>query len=272
MTGAQASSPSLAAARRGGQPLSGLLVKMPAPALVELCGHVGLDFVVIDLEHGLGDASQLEHHLRAADAVRIPALVRVASVSGAELLRALDAGAQGIVVPHVNTVAEAEVAVKAAHYPPRGTRSLALTTRAGAQGTVALAQHLEAARRETFVMVQIEDSEAVANAEKIAATPGVDAALIGPTDLALSLGVPGQADHPDLVAAITRAASAVIGSRNACLCVLAGTAQEAGAWRDRGAQIVLFNGALLIAEAVHRVASAARPDATVARLPRVERQ
>src|SRR5690348_10268232 len=119
-----------------GEPLTGLIVKMPAPAQVEAAGHAGFDFVLLDTEHGPGDGLALEEHLRAA---AIPVLVRVRSPDA--ILGALDAGAAGVVVPHVLDPAGAEAAVAAAHYPPRGRRGIALSTRAGGYGTVSLDEH-----------------------------------------------------------------------------------------------------------------------------------
>src|SRR5262245_35125759 len=104
---------------------------MPAPATLELAGHTGFDFALIDTEHGIADGQQLEHHLRAADSAGLDCVVRVGANDSTEILRALDAGARGVVVPHVTTAAEAAAAVRAAHYPPIGKRGLALSTRAG---------------------------------------------------------------------------------------------------------------------------------------------
>lgn len=96
-----------------------------------MCAAAGFDFAFIDGEHGSGEALELEHHVRAAESFGMPAVVRIASHQPSEILRALDIGAEGIIIPHVNTWAEAEAVVKAAHYPPIGRRGLATTTRAG---------------------------------------------------------------------------------------------------------------------------------------------
>src|SRR4051794_22407873 len=111
---------------------------MPAAAPVEIAGHTRFGFVVLDTEHGPTEG--LHEHLRAA---AIPALVRVPLVEG--ILAALDAGATGVVVPHVLDAAGAEAAVAAAHYPPRGRRGIALSTRAGRYGAVSLDEHLRRA-------------------------------------------------------------------------------------------------------------------------------
>jgi 4-hydroxy-2-oxoheptanedioate aldolase len=118
--------PSLRRRLLGCETLYGLVIKPPAPALVEMCAAAGFDFAFIDGEHGTGDALQWEHHVRSGESFGMPSIVRVGSHHASEVLRALDVGAQGIIVPHVNTRAEAEAIVRAAHYSPIGRRGLLL--------------------------------------------------------------------------------------------------------------------------------------------------
>jgi 4-hydroxy-2-oxoheptanedioate aldolase len=191
---------SLAAHLAAGKEATGLIVKLPAAAQVEIAGHVGFDFLVLDFEHGPREG--LEEHLRAAS---IPALVRVGSVG--DILAALDAGATGVVVPHVLCAADAEAAVAAAHYPPRGRRGIALSTRAGGYGTVSLDEHLRRAADETCVIVQIEDREALPEAEAILNVAGVTGVLIGAADLSLSLGRPPRAELDAAIDGVLAAAA-----------------------------------------------------------------
>lgn len=248
----------LSARVRGGAPLIGMIVKMPGPAIVETAAHCGFDLVVIDTEHGAAGTELLEHHLRAADSAGVPALVRVGSADGPEILRALDAGACGIVVPHVSDAATAERIVRSAHYPARGTRGLATSTRAGHHGLVDVREHIAAAREQTLVVVQIEDVAAVEHVAEIAAVDGVDAIFVGPTDLSLSLGHPGDLDHPDVDAAIGQIVGEVVGGRDAALWVVAGDAEATAGWHGRGAGVVLFAAPALITREFRRVASAAK--------------
>jgi 4-hydroxy-2-oxoheptanedioate aldolase len=246
-----------------------LFVKLPCPAEIELAGSAGFDAVILDTEHGATDG--LEHHLRAADAVGVPALVRVPNVDPAPILRALDAGAVGIVVAHVNGPEEAHAAVAAAHYPPRGRRGLALTTRAGHYGVAALADHLERALEETVVIVQIEDAEAVAQAPEILAVEGVDAVLVGETDLSVSLGRPGDPRHPDVVAASTAITSAAHARGVPAATVVASAAAADAAAAD-GIPISVFVSTLLIRDAFQSAAAptgVARAHAGNAREPLV---
>ncbi|WP_199334625.1 HpcH/HpaI aldolase family protein [Streptomyces sp. GMR22] len=221
--------------------VSGLIVKMSCAPVVELAGHLGFDFVLIDTEHGLSDSAELEHHLRAADAAGIAALVRVGSNDPLAVLRALDAGATGVVVPHISTRAEARAAVSAAHYPPHGSRGLALSTRAGRSGTVPMQQHLADAAARTVVVAQAEDVAAVDNIGAIVETDGLNAVWIGPSDLSMSLGRPGELNHPEVSASIDKIVESVLSAPACRLAVLVDTVEDAIQWRARGASMLLFN-------------------------------
>jgi 4-hydroxy-2-oxoheptanedioate aldolase len=233
---------------RAHEALRFLFVKMPAPAEVELAGAVGFDAVIVDTEHGAGGGVELEHHLRAAAAAGIPALVRVASTAAAPILHALDAGAAGVVVAHVADAAAAAAVVEAAHYPPRGRRGLALSTRAGGYGTGDLADHLARAARETLVLVQIEDAEAVPRSCEILGVDGVDGVLIGVTDLSISLGHPGDPEHPEVAAAIGAIRDAA-GRAGAAIAVVTSTPAEADAAHAGGVTACMFVSTLLVRDA-----------------------
>ena len=261
MSGPRHPREALAARLRAGEPLTGLVVKMPSPWLLELAGRSGFDFAVIDTEHGPAEVDALEHHLRAADCVGLPALVRVATGARDEVLHALDAGAAGVVVPHVADAHAADELVRAAHYPPRGERGLATSTRAGYHGTVSVSEHVRNADASTLVVAQVEDAQAVAHAAAIAAIPGVDAVFLGAADLAMSLGHPGEPSHPAVAGAIDEVVRAVreraVADGGAALCVVAGEEHEARAWRERGAQLVAFVAPVLVARCLGAVAAAA---------------
>ena len=234
----------LAARLAGGEALTGLIAKMPCAAQVESAGHAGFDFIVLDTEHGPGGGFALEEHLRAS---AIPALVRVPGPDA--ILAALDAGATGIVVPHVLDAAGAEAVVAAAHYPPRGRRGIALSTRAGRYGAVSLDDHLRRAAEETCVIVQIEDREALEHADAILAVPGVTGVLIGAADLALSLGRPPQAQ---LDAAIDGVIAAAARAGVAAMTVVSAAA-------ERRTPIVLFVATNLIHDAFAGAVAGTRP-------------
>jgi 2-keto-3-deoxy-L-rhamnonate aldolase RhmA len=248
--------PPLAERIRRGDALAGLLVKMPAAAVVEMAAHVGFDFVVIDTEHGARDSHLLEAHVRAADAAGIPALLRVPRGNGHEMLFALDAGVVGLVVPRVVSPSDVDAIVRAAFYPPVGNRGLALSTRAGHHGLRDVGTHVETALRDTVVVVQIEDAEALPNAASIAAHPRVDAIFIGPNDLSSSMGWPGECDHPAVRAAVEEVAAAALAADATALCMLATSAEEALAWRRRGASMTILTAEILISRCLAAIAGA----------------
>jgi 4-hydroxy-2-oxoheptanedioate aldolase len=238
-----------------GPALLGLFVKMPCAATIEIAGHEGFDLVVIDMEHGASDMAELEHHLRAADGCGLPALVRVSSGASPDVLRSLDAGAHGIVFPHVSSAAEAERAVEATRYPPRGTRSLAMSTRAARYGRRSIAEHLAESERAVAVVAQIESREGLERTAEIAATPTLDAILIGPADLSASLGRAADPDHPDVTQATERIAAAVLREGGPALGVLVASESEARRWVERGARIVLFVAISLLGQKLRTVLS-----------------
>lgn len=251
----------LAQRLRTGQQVLGLVVKMPNQALIEQAGHLGFDMVVIDTEHGLGDGEHLEHHLRAADSANIPAIVRVSHTDSADCLRALDAGAAGLIYPHVDTAQDAAAAVDRSHYPPTGTRGFATSTRAGRQGTAPVAEHVAAARNNTIVIAQIEAPAGVSNSQAIAATDHIDGVWLGPGDLSMTLGHPGDLSHPVVAEAIDHVTHGVLAADSAALCVIANDAHDVDYWTSRGATVFLFVAPNLIARAFRELIT----EATAAR-------
>jgi 4-hydroxy-2-oxoheptanedioate aldolase len=156
----------------------------------ETMGRVGFDAVVIDTQHGGASEADLLPLFQALDATGTPTLVRVPWLDPARIMRAADLGAAGVVVPMVNSAADAERAVSAIRYPPRGIRSF---------GPVRRWYSPEGAAQDALCIVMIETREALADLEAIAATPGLDGLLVGPVDLALSLGFELSLDMPDAV-------------------------------------------------------------------------
>ncbi|PXY36483.1 HpcH/HpaI aldolase family protein [Prauserella flavalba] len=209
-----------------GERLRGGLLRMPADFLVELAGVAGLDFVLVDCEHGPADLVALQQHIQAAQARGIGVLVRVGHEEPALVLRALDLGAEGIVVPHVDTVEQARRAVRSAHYPPLGDRGFATYSRAGSFGAASIAGHLAASAGTTLVIPMLETEAACAAAHEIAAVDGVDALVVGPADLSVSMGLTGGAAEPAVQEAMARAAAAARDAGKPMLSIV-GTREQA---------------------------------------------
>ncbi|KAA0971644.1 hypothetical protein FPY71_00445 [Aureimonas fodinaquatilis] len=216
--------------------LHGFFIGQNLPAVVEMVGYAGFDFVIIDQEHGPADKSSLESLLRAADAAEIAAVVRVPSAEVRDILPALDLGASCILVPHITSAEQARNIVKAAHYPPVGQRGVSSFTRAGRYGLMPAGGHVASAAERTSVIAMIEDAEAVELAQDIASTDGLDGVFIGPTDLGASLGVVGQREHPLLLEAIAHIVSAT--PAGVGLATTAQTAAETPGLRERGFNMI----------------------------------
>lgn len=187
-----------------GDALIGTTINAPSASLVEAAGWAGFDYIVVDAEHGTIGIREAEELVRAAEAVDMPAIVRVPTNLPHVIQNFLETGAAGIQVPQVNSAAEAELAVSSAYFAPRGRRGLA-TARAAHFGVDrTLAQHVAVSSDRTVVFVQAEGAAAVAAIKDICAVRGIDALFIGPADLSQSLGAPGQLDAAPVREAIRR--------------------------------------------------------------------
>ena len=195
---------------RDGEPLFGTFLGMGSQVSAELCGLAGFDWCLVDLEHGLGTETSLPAELVALELTGAAALVRVESASPLRISRALDHGAAGIMVPQLRSAADAQAAVRCVRYPPQGARGVALSVRGAGYGE-ALASDVAQLSAAVTTLVQVENADAVADVEAIAAVDGVDVLFVGPNDLTHSLAIPGRFEHPlylDALAAVGRAASA----------------------------------------------------------------
>jgi 4-hydroxy-2-oxoheptanedioate aldolase len=184
------------------RPAFGLWCGMPDPFAIELTAALELDYVCVDQQHGLIDDASMVAMIRAAGAGGCSPIVRVASNEPWLLMRALDAGALGVVIPMVNDRAQAERAVAACRFPPDGGRSYGPIRAAAVIGSRDPAE----LAAEVVCVAQIETASGLENVDEIAATPGLDALYIGPADLALALRIPpaGAGDDPRHVDAVER--------------------------------------------------------------------
>lgn len=189
---------------RRGDPLIGTIVAIGSTDAVEVLAASGFDWLFIDAEHSpLSPATVQQMVLAARD---VPCVVRLPANDEVFLKQALDAGAAGIIVPLVNSAAEAASVVRRAKYPPQGMRGVG-TSRALGYG-YGIADYVARANRETVVIVQAEHIEAVQAIDDIVAVPGLDGIFVGPFDLSASMGKPGLVNDPDVVAAIDKVAAA----------------------------------------------------------------
>jgi len=171
-------------------------------AIAEIMARAGFDWLVIDMEHSVIELNEAQEMIQAIDGAGVPTIVRLTSNDANLIKRVMDAGAHGVMVPNVNSKDDAERAVAATYYPPKGKRGVGL---ARAQGYGAsFKDYCEWLDDNAVVIVMIEHIDGVSVADKILAVDGVDGYMIGPYDLSASLGIPGQIDDPRVVEAITR--------------------------------------------------------------------
>jgi 2-keto-3-deoxy-L-rhamnonate aldolase RhmA len=193
-----------------GDRLIGTLLSLPSPELAEIAADAGFDWLFLDMEHGSLETGDV---LRMVQAARGPCACVVRVPEGREMWvkKALDAGAAGIIVPHVNSAEEAARAVHWAKYPPEGGRSVGFS-RANRYGA-RFQENVETANAETVVVAQVEHIDGVGAIEAILDVGGVDAVFVGPYDLSASLGKPGQIQDPDVREAIAAVLAAAVRRR-----------------------------------------------------------
>lgn len=179
-----------------GERMFGTWCNLGSHITAEIAGLSGVDWVLIDLEHGSGDYESLVHQLQALEGTPAAPIVRIAWNEPYRFKRILDLGASGIMVPWVNDGDEARMAAESMRYPPQGIRGVAKTNRATKFGAE-FEDYFSRANDSLLTIAQIERVEGVKNAEEIAAVDGVDVLFIGPMDLTTGMGIQGQFDHPD---------------------------------------------------------------------------
>lgn len=185
---------------RSGLPTLGSWITLGHPGIAEIMANAGFDWLAVDLEHSVIAIDMAGDLIRVIDLCGVAPLVRLTSNDPDQIKRVMDAGAHGIIVPAVNSAGDAQRAVAAVCYAPVGNRGVGL---ARAQGYGPRFQEYLAWQRDSgVVVVMIEHKDAIRNLRNILAVPGVDAFFIGPYDLSCSLGIPGQFEHPDFLAAM----------------------------------------------------------------------
>lgn len=230
---------------RAGQSQIGCYVTLPSPDVVELLARAGMDYVIIDRQHASPDWQTLAHMIRAAEAAGCAPLVRMDTKDPETILKVLELGAEGINLPLVETAAEIRRATDAIFYPPVGRRSACGHTRAGGYNSrrSEFGEHVRRQHARVALWVAVESPEAVARIGEIAASdPGPDVIGVGRGDLSAALGLYGQVDHPEVIAATERA-MAEVGARSAgrsAMSIMVQKPEDIGRWLARGSRLVTY--------------------------------
>ncbi|CAN5646115.1 aldolase/citrate lyase family protein [soil metagenome] len=231
---------------RAGEIAVGVNVQTASPEIVEMVGAAGYDYAMLDWEHGSYGFDALVHMIRAAEAFDLTTIVRVPDASPTNIMRVLDAGAMGVVIPQVAATAEADAAVRAARYSDGmggGNRGTCPSVGGGENMATHQREFRERRKKERFIALGFESDDALDNFDGLAAIPGVDAIFIGAFDWAQSIGCYGEMYHPDNMQRIRKLAALSAGRGIQIFATLvSGDAEEAAKdmamWKELGARIV----------------------------------
>ena len=227
----------------------GVLFSSYSADMAEVLGAAGLDFILIDCEHGPGSPESVANCIRAAEIRGASPMVRVTEDTRTGILRYLDIGAQGILVPQIESAKQVEQVVAYAKYSPQGIRGMAMP-RASTWGMDG-PEYTCIANEQTLIAVQCENSACLNDIENVAAVPGVDVIFLGPYDMSHSLGIPGQLKHPLMLDAEKRILNAAQQAGIAAG-TFVGTIENAIKAREEGWRFILLGTDIMTLGSVYK--------------------
>lgn len=219
--------------------VTGPFMKTSDPAFVEIAAYAGFDFVILDMEHGPVGLQQMQNMIRAAEASGIIPVIRIRDRQPESISQALDIGAGAIQVPQLTDVQQVEKVIRSAKFHPYGDRGVCRFVRAAGYSSTERKDYFVRAN-ETEIIIQIEGKEGLDNFDDILEIPLVDILFIGPYDLSQSIGVPGEIDHPEVVAAIREMVGKAL-AKNKYIGLFADTIENARKWRDLGVHYISYS-------------------------------
>ena len=222
----------------------GTFLGVANPSIVEIMGYTGLDFVVIDTEHGPYDTMPMSDLIQAAESKGLSPLVRIADITHKEMQRALDNGAEGIILPCLKSIDDFRKVVELGKFAPLGNRGFIKGRGSGfgnepwATGT--LTEYMQNSNEKVMLLPQCETIEALSNIEEIVQIEGIDGIFIGPFDLSICMGIPGQFDAPEFKDAVDRVLRACKQAGKLCMTFTSSPA-EARMYIDKGFDAVAYS-------------------------------
>ena len=190
---------------QAGETVVGPFVIVPSVTMIDTLGYSGMDFCIIDTEHGPISQESAIDLVIAAQGVGVAPIIRVGDNDERLILRALDIGSEGVQVPQINSIPDAQAVVHAAKYAPLGERGLSIFTRAGNYFKGDGEDHTDRQNDETMTVVHIEGKKGLDNLEEIMTVDGIDVLFLGPYDISQSLGYPGDVRNPIVETALREA-------------------------------------------------------------------
>ncbi|MCS6807420.1 MAG: aldolase/citrate lyase family protein [Bacteroidota bacterium] len=231
-----------------GKPVFGVISPTIDPIIVEYIGLVGFDFYMLDGEHGALSPAHAEHMVRAAESIDITPLARVRSLDEKLILQFLDTGIMGIMMPGCTTADDCAALVRAVKYPPVGERGIGPVRAARYMlGGMSQQEYIRHANNQTLVLPQIEDITALDHLEEMCHVEGVDGFIIGPRDLAVTMGFYDSPSHEEVRKVIDQIIEIVV-RHNRIVGTVAATKEQAHALVDKGVRMILHSVAGLISQ------------------------
>lgn len=258
--------PGFKARLRSGQPQIGSYVNICAPEVVEIFGNAGMDYVIIDLQHSSPEWQTLAHMIRAADAVGVSPLVRMNTRDPDIILKVLELGAEGINLPSVQNADEVKAAFDAIRYAPLGHRSACGHTRAGGYNTRRsdFAEHLKTQHERVTLWCAVEDPDSLKHVGAIAELRP-DVIGVGRGDLSASMGLYGQVNHPDVIAAAEKVIAEVDrrSQGQTASSTMIQRLEDIGPWMQRGCRLFTYAAdIILLMESARTAVEAFRTERT----------
>ena len=217
----------------------GVISPTTCPVVCEYLGVMGMQFYIIDAEHGAISISEAAHLIRACETATITPLARVNSLDEKTILQYLDAGCMGIMMPGTNTVADCKKLVQYCKYTPLGSRGLGPVRSAMYMaGTLTQQQYINYSNQQTLLLPMIETVTCLQNLASMAAVDGIDGFILGPRDLALSMGYTDSPNHPEVKNAIDEAIKTVLNAGK-IFGTVAASAEQAKELQNKGVTLLL---------------------------------
>ncbi len=243
---------------QAGETIYGVISPTTDPIIAEYCGFLGFDYYMIDGEHGAISPNDIPNIVRACEVTGITPLARIRNIDAKLILQFFDAGIMGVMMPSIRTVEDVKNLVEAVKYPPLGERGLGPVRSADyLMSGMSQAEYVEMANAETLILPQVEDLHCVNHLEEMTQIPGVDGFIVGPRDLAMSMGYYDGPGHEAVKETIDQIFETVKKS-NLYIGTVAGTGEQAQAIRAKGANIVLNSVAGLLKQSAQQFLAEAK--------------